>query len=94
MIHVRFGVCGVILGTTPVSHLSHEARDTKKLLWFNYVPEEKDNWFHSRYESLLCLEYKNGFLLVSFFFQLFHICFVCSFVDWKYWKVKPKVCKK
>jgi hypothetical protein len=28
MIYVYLGVCGLFLGTTPVSHLSHEARDT------------------------------------------------------------------
>ena len=32
MIHVCLDVSGLILGTTPVSHLSHEARDTRELL--------------------------------------------------------------
>jgi hypothetical protein len=32
MIYVCLGVCGLILGITTVSHLSHEVRDTKGLL--------------------------------------------------------------
>jgi hypothetical protein len=41
MIDFCLGVCGVILGTTSVSHLSHEARDTKEVLQMKFSTHEK-----------------------------------------------------
>jgi hypothetical protein len=50
MIHICHGVCGLILGITTVTHLSHKARDTKELLLSNFLElkREKKELFHSR----------------------------------------------